>query len=175
MSPRHIVLVLGGTRSGKSAEAEAIITRLAASRPVTYVATAILGDDPDLARRIEHHRRRRPADWRTVDAGTDLAARIRRIDGPILLDAIGPWVAANLNDDGTIDSGALLAAIADHDDALVVVSEEVGLAVHPPTVLGRRFVDAVGELNQRIADLADEVRLVIAGRVLDLPRSREDR
>jgi adenosyl cobinamide kinase/adenosyl cobinamide phosphate guanylyltransferase len=50
----------------------------------------------------------------------------------------------------------------------VVVSEEVGLGVHPATESGRRFRDALGELNQAVAGVADDVVLVVAGRALRL-------
>ena len=51
----------------------------------------------------------------------------------------------------------------------MLVSEEVGLSVHPPTEIGRLFVDVLGELNRAVAGRADRVLLVVAGRVLDLP------
>ena len=86
-----ITLVLGGARSGKSEVAERIAARLAG--PVTYVATLVPGDDPDLAARIEAHRTRRPAGWRTVEAGAELPAVLRSVAGPVLVDALGPWVA----------------------------------------------------------------------------------
>ncbi len=50
----------------------------------------------------------------------------------------------------------------------VLVSDEVGLSVHPPTALGRQFVDAVGDCNRAIAAIADRVLLVVAGRTLEL-------
>ena len=55
----------------------------------------------------------------------------------------------------------------------MVVSEEVGLGVHPPTEVGRRFADALGSLNRAVADVADRVLLVVAGRVLPLDRPPE--
>lgn len=168
-----IVLVLGGTRSGKSAEAEAIVSRLADGRPVTYLATANPDGDPALDHRIATHRSRRPDHWRTVEVADDLPARLREESGPVLLDALGPWVAARLDADVDALVEALVDALQGRRSPTVVVSEEVGLAVHPPTEIGRRFVDVLGNLNRRIADVADEVRLVIAGRVLDLPRSPE--
>jgi adenosyl cobinamide kinase/adenosyl cobinamide phosphate guanylyltransferase len=159
-----ITLVLGGARSGKSEVAERIAARL--PEPVTYLATLTPGDDPDLAVRIEAHRARRPACWRTVQAGPELPALLRSVPGPVLLDALGPWVAAS---PGMIaDSAALCAALTGREADTVVVSEEVGLGVHPATEDGRRFRDALGTLNQAVAAVADEVLLVVAGRVLRL-------
>jgi adenosyl cobinamide kinase/adenosyl cobinamide phosphate guanylyltransferase len=159
-----ITLVLGGARSGKSEVAERIAGRL--PEPVTYLATLTPGDDPDLAARIAAHRTRRPAGWRTVEAGPELPAVLRSVPGSVLVDALGPWVAAS---PGMIaDAAALCAAMTGRGADTVVVSEEVGLGVHPATEEGRRFRDALGTLNQAVAAVADEVLLVVAGRILRL-------
>jgi adenosyl cobinamide kinase/adenosyl cobinamide phosphate guanylyltransferase len=164
-----ITLVLGGTRSGKSEVAE---TLLAATGPVTYVATGRV-TDPDMADRIAAHRERRPATWTTVEAGADLVAAVERADGPVLVDSLGTWVAAH--PDLAPDVAALVAALraraARAPGATVLVSEEVGLGVHPPTEVGRRFADALGTLNRAVAEIADRVLLVVAGRVLPLDRA----
>jgi len=160
-----ITLVLGGARSGKSEVAERIAARLPA--PVTYVATLVPGDDdPDLAERIEAHRARRPAGWRTVEAGPELPALLRSVPGPVLVDGLGPWVAGSPG--MAVDAGALCAALTGRGADTVVVSEEAGLGVHPATQDGRRFRDALGTLNQAVAAVADEVLLVVAGRILRL-------
>ena len=161
-----IVLVLGGTRSGKSEVAERLASSL--PRPVTYVATG-LATDASMANRIAAHRARRPQDWSTSEAGADLVAALLDLpSGTVLVDSLGTWVAAH--DELAVDTGALLDALSRRGGDTVVVSEEVGLSIHAPTELGRRFVDALGEVNRAVADVADEVLLVIAGRVLPLDR-----
>lgn len=159
-----ITFVLGGTRSGKSLVAERIAARL--PEPVTYLATLIPGGDPDLAVRIEAHRARRPASWRTVQAGAGLPAVLRAISGSVLVDGLGPWVAASPG--MAVDAEDLCAAMTGRDADTVVVSDEVGLGVHPSTEAGLRFRDALGLLNQSVAEVADEVLLVVAGRILRL-------
>jgi adenosylcobinamide kinase/adenosylcobinamide-phosphate guanylyltransferase len=160
-----ITLVLGGTRSGKSELAEGI----AASwrRPVTYVATGRATDD-DFAARIAGHRARRPADWSTVEAGADLPAVLAVLDAPALVDSLGTWVAGC--PDLVPDTAGLCEALAGRRADTVIVSEEVGLGVHPVTEAGRRFADALGELNRAVADGADQVLLAVAGRALPLDR-----
>jgi adenosyl cobinamide kinase/adenosyl cobinamide phosphate guanylyltransferase len=159
-----IVLVLGGVRSGKSAYAE----RRAASfpEPVSYVATACLDGDADLAARVDEHRARRPGSWTTIEAGSDLPDVLRATQGTVVLDALGSWVAAAPAFD--IDAAELCDALAGRAGDTVVVSEEVGLGVHPSTAAGQRFRDALGELNQSVATIADQVVLVVAGRPLGL-------
>jgi adenosyl cobinamide kinase/adenosyl cobinamide phosphate guanylyltransferase len=164
-----ITLVLGGTRSGKSEVAETLVA--GAPGPVTYVATGQV-TDADMADRIAAHRRRRPAGWATVEAGTDLPAALAPLEGHVLVDSLGTWVAGH--HDLAPDAAALCAALrsraAGGSGDTVVVSEEVGLGVHPPTEVGRRFADTLGELNRAVADQADRVLLVVAGRVLPLER-----
>lgn len=162
-----ITLVLGGARSGKSALAE----RLAAERPgpITYLATALLdGDDADHAARIRTHRQRRPGGWVTVEAGPELASALRATTGTVLVDSLGSWVA--VHDDLAVDLDGLLAALNTRVGDTVLVSEEVGLGVHPSSELGRRFRDTLGSVNLAVAEVATTVLLVVAGRVLPLER-----
>ena len=159
-----ITLVLGGARSGKSEVAERLTATL--PTPVTYIATARNPDD-DFAARIAVHRDRRPSDWKTVEAGADLVAALHDAgDSTVLIDALGPWVAAH--DGFRTDTDAFVAALTARAGDSVVVSEEVGLSVHPSSEAGRKFRDALGDVNRAVADAADEVLFVIAGRVLPL-------
>ncbi|HTZ08490.1 MAG TPA: bifunctional adenosylcobinamide kinase/adenosylcobinamide-phosphate guanylyltransferase [Acidimicrobiales bacterium] len=163
-----ITLVLGGARSGKSAVAERLAARLAP--PVTYVATLAVRDDADLARRVEVHRRRRPPSWDTVEVAPgepgELGAVLRTLTGSVLVDSLGPWVAGT--GPGPVDDDGLCAALRARRGDTVVVSEEVGLSVHPSSEAGRHFRDALGSVNQAVARCADHVLLVVAGRVLAL-------
>jgi adenosylcobinamide kinase/adenosylcobinamide-phosphate guanylyltransferase len=165
------VLVLGGSRSGKSAHAESLL----AGRPdVTYLATAppAPADDAEWAARLAAHRAHRPASWTTVET-TAPSALLR--GGTILVDSITTWVAALMGETGVwTDAPGAAERLAGRCDALVnawamtpahvvAVSDEVGLGVVPETRSGRLFRDALGEVNQRLAGTADEVWFVIAG------------
>ena len=163
-----ITLVLGGTRSGKSAVAEELAARH--GPPVTYVATMVAAGDAELEARVGAHRRRRDPDWTTVDAGEDMAGLLVTLRGTVLVDSLGPWVArALMRPGGTADSAALCAALGRRPGHTVVVSDEVGMAVHPSTEDGRRFQDALGVVNHAVSAAADRVYLVVAGRPLALP------
>jgi adenosylcobinamide kinase/adenosylcobinamide-phosphate guanylyltransferase len=163
-----ITLVLGGARSGKSAAAEALCARL--PTPVTYVATGgpLAGGDDDWAARVAAHRARRPAGWYTVEVGpgSDLVAVLDGTSGTVLLDALGTWMAGHPG--FAVDGDGLVAALRGRAGDTVVVSDEVGMGVHPSTEAGRRFRDALGRLNQQVAAAADDVFLVVAGRLLPL-------
>ena len=86
--------------------------------------------------------------------------------GVVLIDSLGTWVSSH--PDLTVDPTLLVEALEARSDPTVVVSEEVGLSVHPATEVGRRYVDILGELNQRVAAIADRVLLVIAGQQIVL-------
>jgi len=161
-----IALVLGGARSGKSVVAEQMAGGLAPA--VTYVATLEVADDAELQARVERHRARRPGGWTTIDAGRRLPAVLRRVQGTVLVDSLGPWVAGAPAMEVPVED--LCRALVTRRGHSVVVSEEVGLGVHPSSAAGRRFRDALGALNQAVAHVADDVVLVVAGRVLRLDR-----
>jgi adenosylcobinamide kinase / adenosylcobinamide-phosphate guanylyltransferase len=163
-----ITLVLGGARSGKSELAERLILRHPG--PLVYVATGTAGD-ADMAARIEAHRQRRDARFAVVEAGADLAGALRSAPSrPLLVDAVGTWVAAHRDLDQVTGAplDELEAALAARSTPTVLVSDEVGWGVHPETEVGRRFRDVLGEVNQRLAAMAEDAWLVVAGRVVRL-------
>jgi adenosylcobinamide kinase / adenosylcobinamide-phosphate guanylyltransferase len=166
-SVANLTLVLGGARSGKSRYAESLIAALPPpwQPPWTYVATAEAGDT-EMAERIARHRARRGPNWRTIEATHNLENVLAACKAdPVLVDCLTLWLSNLMLADGAIDEEmtrvekALLLATAPK----VVVSNEVGSGIVPEYPLGRRFRDAQGILNQRIAALADRVVLVVAG------------
>ena len=168
---RRLVLVLGGTRSGKSRFGLARARTLAGSDPVAFLATARPGD-PELERRIESHRRARPASWPTIDVGVDLQAAIREApdDRTILLDGLTLWLsstfeASHSDIDGFIAGPvtAALDAIEGRAGAVVVVSDEIGLGMVPMDAGAREFRDLIWLVHQRLAAEAHEVYLMVAG------------
>lgn len=164
-----ITLVLGGTRSGKSAVAEQLV---AGAPAVTYVATARVDPaDRSHAERIEAHRARRPPTWTTeeCDAG-GLVPLLRRVEGAVLVDSLGTWVSRFPGlDPGQEAIDRLVDALRVRPGDTVLVSEEVGLSPHAPTEAGRAFADALGLVNQAVSGVAHRALLVVAGRVIELP------
>jgi adenosyl cobinamide kinase/adenosyl cobinamide phosphate guanylyltransferase len=160
-----ITLVVGGARSGKSEVAERLARGVGG--PVTFVATGT-ATDPEMATRIEAHRARRPAEWRTVELGegVDLVGTVASLEATVLIDALGSWVARA--PDMRVDAAALVEAVRARAGSTILVTDEVGLSVHAPTDAGRRFADALGALNTAVAAAADRAVLVVAGRVVPL-------
>jgi len=162
-----LTLILGGARSGKSRRAETLVTAL--PPPWTYIATAEAFDS-EMTTRIAEHRARRAPGWETLDAPRDLPAALARARAPVLVDCLTLWLSNLMlaEADLTEAGDALEAALRAHAGPVVLVSNEVGGGIVPGTPLGRRFRDAQGVLNQRIAALADHVELVVAGLPLRL-------
>ncbi|WP_435203613.1 bifunctional adenosylcobinamide kinase/adenosylcobinamide-phosphate guanylyltransferase [Janibacter sp. GS2] len=173
------ILVTGGVRSGKSRHAESLLSppHLPAGSPVTYLATGPQLDDADWAARVAAHRDRRPDSWTSVET-TDAAGALTRTSDPVLLDCLGTWLTAQLDDldaweapepswgrrlDARIDALETAWSASTH---VVAVTNEVGWGVVPAHRSGRVFADRLGLLNQRLAASADRVLLVVAGQVL---------
>lgn len=173
------VLVTGGVRSGKSRHAESLLLppHLPEAAEVTYLATGPQRDDPDWAARVRAHRERRPASWWTVET-PDAAAALRAASAPVLLDCLGTWLTAQLDDLQAWEAPeedwapALEARIDDLEsawratDRVVAVTNEVGWGLVSEHRSGRIFADRLGWLNQRLAASADRVDLVVSGQVL---------
>jgi len=159
-----LILILGGARSGKSRHAEALIHAL--PPPWTYIATAE-AFDAEMATRIAEHRARRPPGWVTHDAPHALPEAIAQAppDAPLLVDCLTLWLSNLMLAEADLDAAihALSASLAARRAATVLVSNEVGSGIVPATALGRRFRDAQGRLNQRMAAEAGRVCLIVAG------------
>jgi adenosyl cobinamide kinase/adenosyl cobinamide phosphate guanylyltransferase len=163
-----IIVVTGGARSGKSRFA---LTRAAKFRPPhILLATAEAGDD-EMAARIARHRAERDRRWRTVEEPTEIAAVLRRRRaGVVVIDCLTLWLANIMDGDprANVDRAfdELVAALGERRFAVVAVTNEVGLGIVPANRLARAYRDAAGTMNQRVAEAADEVHLLVAGQAM---------
>jgi histidinol-phosphate/aromatic aminotransferase/cobyric acid decarboxylase-like protein/adenosyl cobinamide kinase/adenosyl cobinamide phosphate guanylyltransferase len=177
-----LTVVIGGTRSGKSAHAERLAR--ATGLPVRYVATADEAD-PAMAARIEAHAGQRPASWTTIQADDALAKAFEAsADTCVLLDGLGPWIATALHRAGAFERPAeavharVREALLREVDrtvrataqagAAIVVAEQAGEGLLPPDAASRAWLDLLGEATQRFAAHAERVDLVVAGRPLTI-------
>jgi len=167
----RFTFLLGGARSGKSALAQSLALRW--GEVVCVVATAEAIDD-EMSARILRHRVDRPATWTTVEEPVEVSlAASRAGDIPLVIDCMTVWLGNVMHhgwDDGKIfrevsDLGALLSA---RSAPTIVVSNEVGMGVHPQTVLGRHYCDLLGRINASLAARASDAYLLVAGRLLRL-------
>jgi len=164
----RIVFVLGGTRSGKSAFA---LRRASAfeGRKV-YVATAQAYDE-EMTERIKTHRMERGPEWETHEEPISLGLALRKLSAVYqvaIIDCLTIWLSNLLCAPGHVgeEEEEFLGSLSDvrkKEMDLFIVSSEVGMGIVPENELARRFRDMAGKLNQRVAEVADEVFLVAAG------------
>jgi adenosylcobinamide kinase / adenosylcobinamide-phosphate guanylyltransferase len=200
MIPPRLILILGGARSGKSTFAE----RLAASsgKAVAFIATATASDD-EMRARIARHRAFRPEKWYTLEEPLELARAVQqayKLVDVLLLDCVTVWlgnvllqelgqqesddrgkeelyIPDNLFDERSLKQIETLLAVvqsAEPNKTLIVVSNEVGLGIVPAYPLGRVYRDTLGYVNQRLAQAADRVYLMVAGMAVDIKRLHEE-
>ncbi len=168
----RLTLVSGPSRGGKSRWAEHLVA--CSGQEVVYLATGpLLPDDPGWQTRLDRHRRRRPAHWQCREVEGALAEGLHSlVCGQIaLVDSLGTWVAAHLDLPASRwgeRCGALLAAVGSCRASLVIVCEETGWGVVPPTPEGSRFRDRLGEMQQQLMGPCDAAWLVLQGRAIDL-------
>lgn len=172
MTGRRIVLVGGGVRSGKSAYAVARARVLGSRR--AFIATARAYDD-EMAERIRRHRAERAGDFTTFEEPIAVAEALSRLDGfdVAVIDCITLWLSNQLVDQVAAAEierrvAVLAAALRQAPCHVVVVTNEVGMGVHPETALGRLFRDLSGRAHQVLARAADEVHLAVLGTLLRL-------
>jgi adenosylcobinamide kinase / adenosylcobinamide-phosphate guanylyltransferase len=167
MGRRTVTLVLGGVRSGKSRFALELARQF---ERVAFIATARASDD-EMREKIRRHKVERPDHWRVIEEPLELD-RVLKEDAVafdlLLVDCL-TFFASNLLDDSG-DCSEISARISPLLDALrttsasvVLVSNEVGSGVVPAYPAGRRFRDLLGEINQKVAAIADNVVLLVAG------------
>jgi adenosylcobinamide kinase / adenosylcobinamide-phosphate guanylyltransferase len=202
ITPPRLILILGGARSGKSAFAERLAA--SSGRTVAFIATATPGDDEMRERIARHrvsrpkqwHTLEEPLDL----AGA--VQQAYKLADVVLLDCVTLWLGNMLlqesgpdgsDDDGKKQEGlritsnlfaewslkqigALLAVVqaAEPGKTLIVVTNEVGLGIVPAYPLGRVYRDTLGYVNQRLAQAADRVYLMVAGMAVDIKRLHEE-
>ncbi len=188
----RLIVVAGGSRSGKSAYAEQWVKEYGAESNVFYVATGyhtfqktkpvdgeFAGEelvDTEFAERIAKHRQRRPQEWTTIEEPCELpqvlenTAAVREGESVYLIDGIGTWIAnlMYMKEVHTEDvcrgyAEQLLAACETISGVVVAVADEVGMDVVPEHREGRIFRDLNGMVNQMLAARATEVYFVVCG------------
>lgn len=169
---RRIVLVGGGARSGKSAFALVRARELGARR--LFVATA-RSYDGEMVERIARHRADRAGAFETVEEPVHVPEVVAGASSHdvAVVDCITLWLS-NLLVDGIAPEEIerrvddLAAALAGARCSVVLVTNEVGMGVHPETALGRTFRDLAGRAHQRLARAADEIHLAVLGVIVRL-------
>ncbi len=176
------VFVLGGARSGKSHFAEQWAKKMEreTGKDVVYLATG-QALDGEMQTRIAKHQAERPTTWRTQEVPCDVATWLveQRVDGIVILDClsllVSNWLFYEEAHEERLQERTvqLVQALQETKHQVVVVSNEVGQGIVPGDELSRRYRDALGILNQKVAQGADAVYVVFAGMAVDVKKLRE--
>lgn len=157
-----ITLITGGARSGKTRYA---LDGSGEPEDRTYIATAELLDD-EMRQRAERHQRERGNRWRTIEEPFDIAPRIAELKGVVVVDCLTMWLSNwMLRDEPQLETqieklrSAIRSAVCD----VRAITNEVGYSIVPDNPLARRFRDWSGIMNQRVADVADSVYVMVCG------------
>lgn len=177
-----LVLVTGGTRSGKSEFAEKYLQ--AYTKKAAYIATAEILDE-EMQKRVELHQARRDSFWENYEAPyqaekivTNLPASVEGV----LLDCLTIYTANLLyqveNKENFMEKVAfiqneiakLIIASKQTGKLSVFVTNEVGAGIVPANKLSREYCDISGWVNQQVANACDEVYFVVCGQAVDVKK-----
>jgi adenosylcobinamide kinase/adenosylcobinamide-phosphate guanylyltransferase len=146
---------------------------------VLFLATAQATDD-EMAERIAKHKSSRPATWRTVEEPLEIASVLKSHAASsdiVILDCLTVWLGNMMSRDASASEEEalkeverLLEVYKTGSASLILVSGEVGMGLVPPYPLGRAFRDIQGRINQRLAQEADRVVLMVAGIAVDVKK-----
>ncbi len=173
-----VTLYTGGCRSGKSQMA--VARAKAVSGEVCFIATCVAGDD-EMKRRVENHRRNRPAGWKVIEEPVDVAGAIESVDSNaypvVIVDCLTLWVCnlmcmeskpVRSEEDIAVFTAELSEAASKFDGEVIFVTNEVGMGVIPANEMARNYADLAGRCNQIIAKGADKVIMAVSGQPLVL-------
>jgi adenosylcobinamide kinase/adenosylcobinamide-phosphate guanylyltransferase len=175
----RIILITGGSRSGKSAYAQTFAESISGIR--TYIATCPCIDE-EMEKRIRKHREaRQAASWQTIEETKDLAGALQRARGSqvIMVDCLTLWInnlmyEAELQgkditeEDIAVLCREVLGVCDDLPCTVIFVTNEVGMGIIPENPASRLYRDLAGQCNQVIAGRADAVTFMISGLPLNI-------
>lgn len=177
----RLIFITGGARSGKSHFAKRLADGIKGRRVFLATAQAL---DEEMKSRIEIHKRERPAGWDTIEEAKYLSETIKNCDKKyevILIDCLTVWISNLLANDSFNESEIMkevksfISKCREIECTTIIVSNEVGSGIVPANRMARIFRDIVGKANQEIAEVADEVYMIVAGIPLKLKGKKSNK
>jgi len=174
-----IIFIIGGARSGKSSFALNEASKIKGQK--AYIATAEALDS-EMKERIEEHKKNRGDTWDTYEEPIKISTVLSDIKdrySVIVVDCLTLWLSNvmhnNLNTEKEIENLIKILSdlsIVNRQSSIFIVSNEVGMGIVPGNKIARKFRDLAGFLNQKVAEIADEVYLVTAGIPLKIKNAK---
>ena len=164
----HIVLITGGTKSGKSEFAEHLAKKI---KILSYVALSENRiDDKEWQEKINLHRKRRPKEWKLIET-TNLLSILRKEKGPLLIDSIGGFVMESIereNKEWSTKMQSLITLLTKRRSVTFIVGEQVGWSLVSEYKIGNTYIERIGELQKRITRISNDNWLAINGRAIKI-------
>ena len=164
----HIVLITGGTKSGKSEFAEHLAKGV---KKLSYVALSENNlDDKEWQDKINLHRKRRPKDWKLIET-TDLLYTLSKESGPLLIDSIGGFIMESIgkeHKEWSIKMHSLITLLIKRKSITFIVGEQVGWSLVSEYKIGNTYIERIGELQKRITKISKDNWLAINGRAIKI-------
>ncbi|MFQ5454934.1 MAG: bifunctional adenosylcobinamide kinase/adenosylcobinamide-phosphate guanylyltransferase [Nitrospirota bacterium] len=163
-----VITILGGIRSGKSSFALKVSDKFNGEKIFLATAEPL---DPEMRERIERHKMSRSNEWRTIEEPIkiyDVLKKLSQLNGVVLIDCLTLWLSNMMrehSDDRTIieEIEILCRGISEINCSIILVSNEVGLAIIPENRMARRFCDLSGIMNQKVVEVSDEAYMIFSG------------
>lgn len=163
-----VIMLTGGSRSGKSTFG---LEKINTYGKKAFVATAEAIDDEMQDRINKHKIERENDDFVTIEEPLNLVNAIEQAEkaevDAVIVDCMTVW-AGNLMHykadeyPNYTEIDQFLIKIRETKLDVIIVTNELGMGLIPPTKMGRQYRDLAGRLNQRIATISDEVYLVVS-------------
>ena len=167
-NPSRIVLITGGTKSGKSEFAEHIAKK---SKNLTYIALSENRiNDNNWEKKISIHRKRRPENWELIET-TDLLDTLNKVIGPILIDSIGGFVMESIDiDDNEWKKKMknLIDVLQNRNYLTVIVGEQVGWSLVSEYKIGNIYIERIGDLLKLLSNISKDNWIAINGRAIKI-------
>ena len=168
---KGLITISGPTKSGKSQLAEFFIKDQVS---ITYIATSRPRvSDPEWQKRINIHKKRRPANWKLIEHPQDICKTIEssRNEETFLLDSLGGLVEQHLNDNKDEWESfqcKFLNCLKKNDLGIIVVTEEIGWGIVPGSPIGHLFRERHCNLSAILSQNSTEKWLAINGMAINL-------
>lgn len=160
------ILITGGIKSGKSRFALKLAREMGNGEKI-FIATA-RSIDEDMEKKIEKHKEERGIDFKTIEAPIHLGNALSEVrHSTAVIDCLTLWLS-NLffeikEEEKSRETDSFVEALNNFDGNAIIVTNEVGWGIIPADEISRRYQSELGSLNQRVAEICDEVYVLISG------------
>lgn len=160
------ILITGGVKSGKSSYALRLAREIDKEEKL-FIATA-RPIDAEMRDKIENHKRERGSNFKTIEAPIRLGDALSEFNSStVIIDCLTLWLS-NLfyevkKKEKPREIESFIGALKEFRGNAIIVTNEVGWGIIPGDEISRKYQSDLGSLNQKVAEVCDEVYVMISG------------